>query len=85
MSGLLCFIRMNEDIRNNIIVLALDNLIKSYSIALEEKETTLNEEDKEYAHYIVDSAALILGEYANKVNNQKPQWNKILSESSQEP
>ncbi len=68
---------MSEEVKNNIIILALDNLIQSYSIALENNETTLDETDKEYLHYVVDSAALILGEYANLVNNQKPQWNKI--------
>lgn len=68
---------MTEDIKNNIIILALDNLIQSYSIMLEEKETDLNETDVEYAHYIVDTAALILLEYSDKVKNQKPQWNQI--------
>lgn len=67
---------MKEDIKNSIIILALDNLIKDYSIALEDKEIALNNEDKEAAQFIIDSAALILGEYADKVKNQKPKWNQ---------
>lgn len=74
---------MKEDIKNNIIILALDNLIKDYSIALDDSESTLNKEDIEAMQFIVDSAALILGEYANKVIHPKPEWNKILPESSQ--
>lgn len=73
---------MKEDIKNNIIILALDNLVKDYSIALEDSGTTLNNEDREAIQFIVDSAALLLGEYANKVIHPKPEWNKILSESS---
>lgn len=69
---------MPEDIKKNIIILALDNLIHSYSIALENNENTLDETDKEYLHYVIDSAALILGEYADIVNNQKPKWNQVL-------
>ena len=69
---------MPEEVKKNIIILALDNLIHSYSIALENNENALDENDKEYLHYVIDSAALILGEYANIVNNQKPQWNRIL-------
>lgn len=76
--GLLSFYSMNEDIKNNIIIIALDNLVKNYSIALEEAGTTLNNEDKETIQFIVDSAALILGEYSSKVINPKPEWNKIL-------
>ena len=67
---------MKEDIKNSIIILALDNLIKDYSIALEDKEIALNNEDKEAAQFIIDSAALILGEYADKAKNQKPKWNQ---------
>lgn len=74
---------MKEDIKNNIIILALDNLVKDYSIALDDSESTLNKEDREAMQFIVDSAALILGEYANKVIHPKPEWNKILPESSQ--
>lgn len=69
---------MKEDIKNSIIILALDNLIKDYSIALEDKEIALNNEDKEAAQFIIDSASLILGEYADKVKNQKPKWNQNL-------
>ena len=67
---------MKEDIKNSIIILGLDNLIKDYSIALEDKEIALNNEDKEAAQFIIDSAALILGEYADKAKNQKPKWNQ---------
>lgn len=74
---------MEEDIKNNIIILALDNLVKDYSIALDDSESALNNEDREAMQFIVDSAALILGEYANKVIHPKPEWNKILPESSQ--
>ena len=74
---------MKEDIKNNIIILALDNLVKDYSIALEDKESTLNNEDKEAIQFIVDSAALLLGEYAKQVIHPNPEWNKILPESSQ--
>lgn len=78
-----CYIPMKEDIKNNIIILALDNLVKDYSIALDDSESTLNKEDREAMQFIVDSAAMILGEYAHKVIHPKPEWNKILPESSQ--
>lgn len=78
-----CYMPMKEDIKNNIIILALDNLVRNYSIALDDSESTLNNEDKEAIQFIVDSAALLLGEYANKVIHPKPEWNKILPESSQ--
>lgn len=69
---------MDDDLKNNIIILALDNLIANYSIALEDKETTLEKDEKDLMQFIVESCHLILSEYSSKLINTKPEWNKIL-------
>lgn len=67
---------MGEDIKNSVIILALDNLISSFSIALESKEIT--PEDKEFMEFSIESARIILQEFNDKLQpNQKPQWDRI--------
>lgn len=58
-----------EDIERNLIIIALDNLINTYSIALEDKETT--EEDKEFFQTAISIAYNIINKY------NKPQWDQL--------
>lgn len=64
---------MDEDIKNSIIILSLENLIIDYESALEVIEIT--PEDREYIQFIIDSAKLILNE-ANKPSTtiSRPKW-----------
>lgn len=68
---------MDENIKNSIVILALDNLILDYESALEIIEDS---QDKQYIQFIVDSAKLILGEMGNEVNIDtkisRPKWNQ---------
>lgn len=68
---------MDEDLKNSIIILALDNLISSYLIALEDSETTQNSDDVETMQNIIQGASEILEEYQQKLTTPRPQWNKI--------
>lgn len=68
---------MDKDLKKNIIILALDNLISSYSIALEDAETTLEKEDIETMQEIIQGAQEILLEYSQDITTPRPQWNKI--------
>ena len=45
---------MEEDIKRNLIIIALDNLINTYSIALENKE--IAQEDKNYLETCISIA-----------------------------
>ena len=65
---------MDQELKNNITILALDNLIKSYSIALEDDEIT--QEDREFIEFTINGALMILDEFGKELN-QKPQWDKI--------
>lgn len=64
---------MDEDIKNSIIILSLENLIIDYESALEVIEIT--PEDREYIQFIIDSAKLILTE-ADKPSTtiSRPKW-----------
>lgn len=65
----------------SIIILALDNLINTYSIALENKDTCQNEEELQLIKFTIDKAKEILynmsqEEQADKPIN-KPVWEKL--------
>lgn len=73
---------MDESIRRNIIAIALNNLIESINISLEDKEICSNNaEDREYLEFLAISAITILKEMANTDPNlpiSKPQWNELI-------
>lgn len=67
-----------EDIKNSIIILALDNLIKDCEYSLEEN---INNPENEYIQFISDSSKIILKEYSEKLNKEpkvisRPKWKK---------
>lgn len=59
------------EIRKNIIIIALDNLVNTYTDALE----FLNEEEKELASLIIEEAKEMLAD--QKIPNPipRPKWN----------
>lgn len=70
-----------ESTERSIIILALDNLINTYSIALENKDTCQNEEELQLIKFTIDKAKEILynmsqDEQADKPIN-KPVWEKL--------
>lgn len=65
---------MDEDIKNSIIILSLNNLIIDYTTALEIIENT---QDKEYIQFIVDSAKIILSQIEKPDTTiSRPKWNQ---------
>lgn len=68
-----------EVIKKSIIIIALDNLINTYSDILEDKEIKLNPEERELAINIINQAKEILLKETLEVSNpviQRPQWKK---------
>lgn len=70
-----------ESTERSIIILALDNLINTYSIALENNDTCQNEEELQLIKFTIDKAKEILynmsqDEQADKPIN-KPVWEKL--------
>ena len=66
-------------IRKNIRILALDNLINTYTDALEDKELNLGSDERELAINIINEAKEMLSEETQEVNNQvipRPKWKK---------
>lgn len=66
-------------IRKNIRILALDNLINTYTDALEDKQLNLGPDERELAIDIINEARLMLSEETPEVNNQvipRPKWKK---------
>lgn len=66
-------------IRKNIRILALDNLINTYTDALEDKQLNLGPDERELAINIINEARLMLSEETQEVNNQvisRPKWKK---------
>ena len=66
-------------IRKNIRILALDNLINTYTDALEDKELNLESDERELAINIIHEAKGMLSEEIQEVVNpviQRPKWKK---------
>lgn len=66
-------------IRKNIRILALDNLINTYTDALDDKELNLGSDERELAINIINEAKEMLSEETQEVVNpviQRPQWKK---------
>lgn len=66
-------------IRKNIRILALDNLINTYTDALDYKELNLGSDERELAINIINEAKEMLSEETQEVSNsiiQRPQWKK---------
>ena len=66
-------------IRKNIRILALDNLINTYTDALEDKQLNLGPDERELAINIINEARLMLSEETQEVNNQvipRPKWKR---------
>ena len=64
-------------IRKNIRILALDNLINTYTDALEDKQLNLGPDERELAIDIINEARLMLSEETQQVKNQekpRPKW-----------
>lgn len=66
-------------IRKNIRILALDNLINTYTDALEDKQLNLEPDERELAINIINEAKEMLSEEIQEVVNpviQRPKWKK---------
>ena len=66
-------------IRKNIRILALDNLINTYTDALDDKELNLGSDERELAINIIYEAKEMLSEEIQEVVNpviQRPKWKK---------
>jgi hypothetical protein len=66
-------------IRKNIRILALDNLINTYTDALDDKELNLESDERELAINIIHEAKEMLSEEIQEVVNpviQRPKWKK---------
>lgn len=66
-----------SEIRKNINILALDNLIITYQNALDDKELDLSREERELAILIISEAKLMLSDMEeSQVTNQipRPKW-----------
>lgn len=59
------------EIRKNIIIIALDNLVNTYTDALE----FLNEEEKELASLIIEEVKEMLSDQEIPNPIPKPKWN----------
>lgn len=59
------------EIRKNIIIIALDNLINTYTEVLE----NLNEDEKELASLIIEEAKEILSDQEIPNPIPRPKWN----------
>lgn len=60
-----------EEIRRNIIIIALNNLIDDYSCFL---ETCKDDPDRELAKNIISEATDMINEYQPQI--KRPQWKK---------
>lgn len=68
-----------KDIRKNVTILALDNLIQNYTNALEDKymDPPLSNEERELADLIIKEAKEMLTEIATENTNPiipRPKW-----------
>lgn len=81
--GFLVYLIMDQQIRRDIIAIALTNLIEGINLSLEDNETCPNNtEDKEYLEFLSSQAALILKEMADDDTNipiSKPKWDELTN------
>lgn len=81
--GFLVYLIMDQQIRRDIIAIALTNLIEGINLSLEDNETCPNNaEDKEYLEFLSSQAALILKEMADEDTNipiSKPKWDELTN------
>lgn len=74
---------MDQQIRRDIIAIALTNLIEGINLSLEDNETCPNNtEDREYLEFLSSQAALILKEMADDDTNipiSKPKWDELTN------
>lgn len=66
------------EIRKNIIIIALDNLVNTYTDALE----FLNEEEKELASLIIEEVKEMLSDQEIPNPIPRPKWNSENSQRS---
>ena len=74
-----------NDIKNNVIIIALSNLIDNYSYLLdkenEDPSNTLSEEDIEYIQFLIKIASCILVEMSSDTNKEtlidRPKWQNL--------
>ena len=64
---------MDQETKNYILLIALDNLVNTYSDALEILQLT--QEEREFMPQVINSAQEISNEMSN-TKIKKPQWNK---------
>lgn len=81
--GFLVYLIMDQQIRRDIIAIALTNLIEGINLSLEDNETCPNNtEDREYLEFLSSQAALILKEMADEDINipiSKPKWDELTN------
>lgn len=81
--GFLVYLIMDQQIRRDIIAIALTNLIEGINLSLEDNETCPNNtEDREYLEFLSSQAALILKEMADEDTNipiSKPKWDELTN------
>lgn len=81
--GFLVYLIMDQQIRRDIIAIALTNLIEGINLSLEDNETCPNNtEDREYLEFLSSQAALILKEMADDDTNipiSKPKWDELTN------
>lgn len=74
---------MDQQIRRDVIAIALTNLIEGINLSLEDDETCPNNtEDMEYLEFLSSQAALILKEMADEDTNipiSKPKWDELTN------
>ena len=74
---------MDQQIRRDVIAIALTNLIEGINISLEDNETCPNNtEDREYLEFLSSQAALILKGMADEDTNipiSKPKWDELTN------
>lgn len=81
--GFLVYLIMDQQIRRDVIAIALTNLIEGINLSLEDNETCPNNtEDREYLEFLSSQAALILKEMADDDTNipiSKPKWDELTN------
>lgn len=69
-----------EDLKNSIIILALDNLASIYELALEDTQN-MPEDEIEYLKFIVGYTRDLIQQMGGKIDNQpiaRPKWKTSL-------